>query len=155
MNSPEKLDISKFLPHRKPFLLVDKVLSISDEHVTTSFYISEESIFIENEKFIEVGLLENAAQTCSSIVGKSYFEDDDYEGAGAKLIGFISAVKKVQFFCCPNVGSEITTKAKLKSRFDGDAYSISTLECVIYSEDVVLLTCELNLFIQEVENEKK
>ena len=34
------LDITKFLPHRAPFLMVDHLLSIDDEHVSTSFKIT-------------------------------------------------------------------------------------------------------------------
>ncbi len=150
MSDISKLDISKFLPHRAPFLLVDNVLSIDDNHVTTSFFINNNCIFVENNNFIEVGLLENAAQTCSSIVGKSYFEEDDFEGKGTKLIGFISAIKKVTVFSCPKVNTKIITKATLKSRFDTANYSISTLVCTIFDDRVKLLTCEMNLFIQEV-----
>ena len=151
MNNFQSLDITKFLPHRAPFLMVDHVLSIDDEHVTTSFKIKEDCIFIdENSRFNEVGLIENAAQTCSSIVGKSYFDEDDLEGEGTKLIGFISAIKKVTILASPAIGETIISKAKLKSRFDADNYSICTLECTISSSNKELLSCEMNLFIQEM-----
>ncbi|MFD2726880.1 ABC transporter permease [Hyunsoonleella rubra] len=146
----KQLDISKFLPHRAPFLMVDQVVSISDTHVDTSFTVTQDCIFVDNGVFNEVGLVENAAQTCSSIVGKSYFEDDDLEGEGTKLIGFISAIKKVTINKCPNVGDTILTKAQLVSRFDSDMYSICTLSCNISTSYQELLSCELNLFIQEV-----
>lgn len=151
MNKFQSLDISKFLPHRPPFLMVDKLISIDDEHVQTSFEIKEDGIFIdENKQFNEVGLIENAAQTCSSIVGKSYFEKDDLSGEGNQLIGFISAIKKATIFGVPKIGDTIISKAKLKSRFDTEQYSICTLECTIATSNKELLSCELNLFIQEV-----
>jgi 3-hydroxymyristoyl/3-hydroxydecanoyl-(acyl carrier protein) dehydratase len=146
----EAIDIKNFLPHREPFLMVDKVLELSEEFVVTSFKIKATCVLIENSCFNEVGLIENAAQTCSSIVGKSYFDDDDVEGKGTKLIGFISAIKKVSIIDVPKVGDTIITKASLKSRFDSEAYSISTLECVIYLADKEIASCEMNLFIQEV-----
>lgn len=144
------LDITRFLPHRPPFLMVDNVLSIDDEHVSTSFKIEEECIFNDNGFFNEVGLVENAAQTCSSIVGKSYFKEDDFEGEGIKLIGFISAIKKLTVLDCPKVGSTIITNAKLKSRFDTDDYSICTINCTTTSDCKELLSCELNLIIREL-----
>jgi len=146
----EAINIKNFLPHREPFLMVDKVLELSEDFVATSFEIKPTCILIENNCFNEVGLIENAAQTCSSIVGKSYFEDDDVEGKGTKLIGFISAIKKVKILGCPKVGGTIITKASLKSRFDADAYSISTLECVVYNAGKEIASCEMNLFIQEI-----
>ena len=146
----ETIEISNFLPHRKPFLMVDKVLELTDDFVATSFIIKCDCILVENKMFSEVGLVENAAQTCSAIVGKSYFDDDDTEGQGTKLIGFISAIKKIGIISIPLVGQVIVSKAKLKSRFDTDAYSICTLECLTYVADEIVARCEMNLFIQEV-----
>lgn len=146
----QKLDITKFLPHRAPFLMVDNVLSLDDEHVSTSFKIKSDCIFIDKNEFNEIGLIENAAQTCSSIVGKSYFEVDDLEGEGTKLIGFISAIKKVTVYEVPKIGETIISHAKLISRFDSDNYSICTLECAISASNKELLSCEMNLFIQEI-----
>lgn len=144
------LNIANFLPHKPPFLMVDYVLTIDDEHVSTSFTIKPDCIFNDNGVFNEAGLVENAAQTCSSIVGKSFFNENDLNGKGTKLIGFISAIKKVTIQSCPKVGSEIITNAKLKSRFDTDEYSICTIECVTTSGPQELLSCELNLVIQEL-----
>ncbi|MGB1307276.1 MAG: ABC transporter permease [Oceanihabitans sp.] len=146
----DKLDIAKFLPHRAPFLMVDHVLSIGDDHVSTSFKIKQDCIFVHNNIFNEVGLVENAAQTCSSIVGKSYFDEDDLEGEGNQLIGFISAIKKVSIYNCPKVNETIVSKATLISRFDSKNYSICTINCSISSNNIELLSCEMNLFIQEV-----
>ncbi|MBO0591050.1 ABC transporter permease [Cellulophaga sp. E16_2] len=146
----DKIDISNFLPHRPPFLFLDKILILNDEEVSTSFLIKEDNLFVENNHFNEMGLVENAAQTCSSIVGKSYFDDEDTEGKGAKLIGFISAIKKITAFSCPQVGSTIISNAKLTSRFDTESYSVCSLECHIFEESTLLLICELNLIIKDL-----
>ena len=145
-----KIDISNFLPHRPPFLLLDKILILTDEEVSASFKIEANNLFVENNYFSEMGLVENAAQTCSSIVGKSYFDDDDTEGKGAKLIGFISAIKKITAFSCPKVGSTIISNAKLTSRLDTESYSLCSLECHIFESTNLLLSCELNLVIKDL-----
>jgi predicted hotdog family 3-hydroxylacyl-ACP dehydratase len=146
----DAIEISDFLPHRAPFLMVEKVIALSEEYVTTSFTILEDNILVNDNTFSEFGLIENAAQTCSAIVGKSYFEEDDIKGQGTSLIGFISAIKKIEVFECPTVNTKIITKAALKSRFDTDAYSICTLECITYIFEKKIATFEMNLFIQEV-----
>ena len=146
----DAIEISDFLPHRAPFLMVEKVIALSEEYVTTSFTILEDNILVNENIFSEVGLIENAAQTCSAIVGKSYFAEDDIKGQGTSLIGFISAIKKIEVFECPTVNTKIITKAALKSRFDTDAYSICTLECITYISEKKIATFEMNLFIQEV-----
>lgn len=144
------VDITNFLPHREPFLMVDKVLSIDDNHVSTSFSIKPTCIFNDNGVFNEAGMIENAAQTCSSIVGKSYFDECDLEGKGAKLIGFISAIKKIQILACPKIGSQITTHATIQSKLETDQYKMCAINCIISLDREELLSCEMNLFIQEL-----
>lgn len=146
----DKIEISNFLPHRPPFLLLDKILILNDEEVSAAFHIKEDNLFVEDNHFSEMGMVENAAQTCSSIVGKSYFDDDDTEGEGAKLIGFISAIKKITMYSCPKVGSTIISNAKLTSRFDTDSYSVCSLECNTFEESTLLLSCEMNLIIKDL-----
>lgn len=149
------LDIKKFLPHREPFLMVDQVLTIDDEHVSTCFHIKPECIFNEEGVFNEAGMIENAAQTCSSIVGKSYFDEDDLEGCSAKLIGFISAIKKINIKACAKVGATITTKAYIKSRLNTDQFTMCSIDCFITEDNKELLSCEINLVIQELKEHLK
>ncbi|MCX2678332.1 ABC transporter permease [Galbibacter sp. EGI 63066] len=140
------IDITKFLPHRKPFLMVDNILFLDEEQVMTSFHVKTDCIFIDNDCFSETGLIENAAQTCSAIVGKSYYDND----CEVKLVGFISTIKKISVFKCPEVGTTITSKAVLNSRYDTEEYSICTLQCNIFDDlTTELLSCEMNLFIQK------
>lgn len=144
------IDIKKFLPHRTPMLMVDNILSIDEENVTATFTIAPSCIFIKNNKFTECGLIENAAQTCSTIVGRGFFDEDDTEGEKNQLIGFISAVKSATILSLPTVGSQIITKSSLVSRFDADNYSICTMKCEIACEGELVANCVMNLFIQEV-----
>lgn len=150
MDLYQSLDIANFLPHRPPFLMVDRLLSIDKNHVSTSFEIKSDDLFVSDNVFNEVGLIENAAQTCSAIVGRSFFEDGDTIGRSNKLIGFISAIKEVIIHGRPTIGETIISKAKLKSRFDSNHYTICTLECDIFASTKQLLSCEMNLFIQEL-----
>jgi 3-hydroxymyristoyl/3-hydroxydecanoyl-(acyl carrier protein) dehydratase len=146
----QDIDITKFLPHREPFLMVDNVLSINDEHVATSFTIKDDCIFNDNGVFNEAGMTENAAQTCSSIVGKSYFEDGDINGEGAKLIGFISAIKTLKINKSPKVGSTIKTYAKIISKLETEHYKMCSIQCSMTLDNEELLSCEMNLFIREL-----
>ena len=150
MDRLKKLDISNFLPHRAPFLLVDKVLSLEEEEVITSFEIKEDSIFVVDGIFTEVGLIENAAQTCSVILGSTYFDSNDIKGKSNKVIGFISAIKKVSIFHCPKVGDDVVSGAVLQSRYDAEDYIISTIKCASHVDGKELLSCEINLFIKEL-----
>jgi predicted hotdog family 3-hydroxylacyl-ACP dehydratase len=144
------VDIQNYLPHRAPMLMVDLILDIDANYVETVFFIQEDNVFVNNGTFIEAGLIENTAQTCSSIVGKKYFfSDDGTENENVNVIGFISAIKNLKIYELPKIGNSIITKAKLISKFIGDDYTLCTMSCESLLEDRRLLECEINLFIQQ------
>jgi 3-hydroxyacyl-[acyl-carrier-protein] dehydratase len=145
------IHINDFLPHRAPMLMVDFLTEINATSVTSVFKIKEDNVFVENNYFSEVGLIENAAQTCSSIVGQTFFFTSDNEvREDVKLVGFISGIKKATVSMLPKVNQTIKTSATLVSRFDSDQYSICTMKCETFQEENLLLEAEINLFIQEV-----
>jgi len=144
------VDIQNYLPHRAPLLMVDLILEIESDFVETIFLIKDDNIFVDKDIFIEAGLIENTAQTCSSIVGKKYFFDDDgTENENVNVLGFISAIKNLKIHELPKVGDTIITKANLVSKFVGEDYTLCTMSCESLSDDKKLLECEINLFIQK------
>lgn len=145
------VNINDFLPHRAPMLMVDVLEEITDSSVISIFKIDDKNVFVENNYFSEVGLIENAAQTCSSIVGQTFFFTEENEiKDDVKLVGFISGIKKASVFKLPMVNQTIKTSATLVSRFDSDDYSICTMKCETFHDENLLLEAEINLFIQEV-----
>ena len=106
------ININNFLPHRAPMLMVDVLEEITATSVVSSFQITKDNVFVENNYFSEVGLIENAAQTCSSIVGQTFFLTNDNEiKENVKLVGFISGIKKANVFMLPLVNQTIKTSA--------------------------------------------
>jgi predicted hotdog family 3-hydroxylacyl-ACP dehydratase len=139
------INIHNFLPHREPMLMADYILELTKEKVVTSFEILEDNIFVHNNEFVEAGLIENLAQTCSSIVGQSFFENPETE---TKVIGFITNIKKIEVFALPKVGDKIISKASLISQFE----NICNIFCEAFNNDELLIRAEINLFIQEVKH---
>ena len=131
-------------------LMVGELLHIDDNTVTTTFHISKDCIFINDNILTESGLIENAAQACSAIVGQSYFAIDDLEGEGNKLVGYISAIKRVEIFKLPKIGETISTKAQLLSRIDSGSMTICSMECTTFINTELIVACTLNFLIQEV-----
>jgi hypothetical protein len=130
--------------------MVTKIIGINKETVTTEFKISEDCIFVKDNKFSESGIIENAAQSCSAIVGQDFFAADDLDGKGNNVIGFISGIKRANIFLLPKTGETLTTKAQLLSNYNSGNFSICTMECKIYTGKELVADCELNFLIQEV-----
>jgi len=149
------IDIKHYLPHQPPMLMVDKIVDVDDQHAETVFEIKKDNIFVQNNIFLEAGLIENAAQTCSSIVAQSYFIDENnQEINGVEVIGFISTIKSIKIHGLPKVGDTLTTKAVLLSKFITDDYSLCTLSCQTFHREKLLLEGEINLFLQENSSKK-
>jgi predicted hotdog family 3-hydroxylacyl-ACP dehydratase len=144
------VDIKKYLPHRAPMLMVDMILEMDDEQVETIFEIKTDNIFLENGFFTESGLVENMAQTCSSVVAKDYFIDKNYnDKEDVNVVGFISGIKTLKIHGLPEVGNVIDAKALLVSKFVTESYSLCTMKCQTFRADELLLEGEITLFIQE------
>lgn len=142
--------IKNYLPHRPPMLMVDDIIEITQKEVTTVFKIENDNLFVKNGFFVETGLIENAAQTCSAIVAQPLFLDEkNFFKKDLKLIGFISAIKNLNILSLPKSNSEINTKAALVSRFDTDDFAICTMKCTTFLGEELLFEAEINLFIQE------
>ncbi|MFS4454861.1 ABC transporter permease [Maribacter sp. 2304DJ31-5] len=146
----QQIDIKKFLPHRPPMLMVSSMPYIDDTSVITEFLIDDQCIFVKEKVLTEPGLIENAAQTCSAIVGQSYFRKDDLEGTSNRLIGYISAIKKVRIHLLPKIGQTLVSKATLISRYDTDELSICTINCSSFTNDDLIVDCTLNCLIHEI-----
>lgn len=144
------IDINNYLPHRAPMLMVDWVLKMNHEIVETVFEIKPDNIFIQDGTFVEAGLIENAAQTCSAIVAKGYYVDENNEDReNVDVIGFISALKTLKIHALPKSGQTITTLATFVSQFVTDDYTLCTMGCKTTCDGQLLLEGEINLFIQE------
>lgn len=124
-------------------LMTDYILELTKEKVITSFKIEQNNIFVINNEFVESGLIENLAQTCSSILGQSFFQNPNVE---TKVIGFITNIKKIEIFALPKVGDNIISKASLISQYE----NICHIFCETFINEKLLIRAEINLFIQEV-----
>lgn len=145
------IDIKHYLPHRTPMLMVDMIVAMDNEMVETVFTLKEDNMFLQNNIFVEAGLIENAAQTCSSIVAKGFYVDEnDQDKEDVDVVGFISAIKTLKIHELPVLGSTINTTATLVSTFVTDDYTLCNMSCKTFCKEVLLLEGEINLFIQEV-----
>lgn len=144
------IDINNYLPHRAPMLMVDWILKMNHEIVETVFEIKPDNIFVQHGTFVEAGLIENAAQTCSAIVAKGYYVDENNKDReNVDVIGFISALKSLKIHALPKAGQTITTLATFVSQFVTDDYTLCTMSCETTCNEELLLEGEINLFIQE------
>lgn len=133
-------------------LMASSTPYLDETSVVTHFKIKDNCIFVNgNGRLSATGLIENAAQACTAIVGQSYFAIDDLEGKGNKLVGYISAIKNVQVEELPKVGDTLVTNASLISRYDTGNMTLCTVTSDTFRNDDLIVACTFNFLIQEVE----
>ena len=84
-------DISNLIPQKIPFIMVDTLLEFSPKKIVSSYHIPDSNLFIQDNQFLESGLIENMAQTVALHTGYDYF----LKGEDAPT-GYIGSIKKVE-----------------------------------------------------------
>jgi 3-hydroxyacyl-[acyl-carrier-protein] dehydratase len=107
----ENREIQRILPHRYPFLLVDRILELEPGKRAVGI-----KNLTGNEWFLNGGstcppvlLLESLAQVGGIVLGSKARE----ENPSAGFIGLFAGVSEFQFLRSPNLGEQITLKAEL------------------------------------------
>lgn len=107
-------DISNLIPQKTPFVMVDTLLEFSSEKIVSSYHIIDSNLFIQDNQFLESGLVENMAQTVALHTGYDYF----LKGEDAPT-GYIGSIKKVEVFQLPQLNETIFTQALILHEFMG------------------------------------
>jgi predicted hotdog family 3-hydroxylacyl-ACP dehydratase len=108
------LKIEGLIPHRRPMLAVDELISLSEDEAVSRTVIRPDSFFLDARDRVEESLLfEMTAQTFAALAAASA-----RPGPGGPEAGFLVAVKKMDFFGRPEVGTAIEITVRVLSRVD-------------------------------------
>jgi 3-hydroxymyristoyl/3-hydroxydecanoyl-(acyl carrier protein) dehydratase len=136
-------DIQELIPQRPPFVMIDKLLSVTETTTTTGFCIQEENIFVENSVFKEPGLVENIAQTAAARAG--YISHTENKPV---LVGYIGAVNGLQVFALPKTGDELITEITTENQI----FDVTLISGKITCNGQLLAQCKMKIFINQFKN---
>jgi 3-hydroxymyristoyl/3-hydroxydecanoyl-(acyl carrier protein) dehydratase len=136
-------DIQELIPQRPPFVMIDKLLSVTETTTTTGFCIQEENIFVENGVFKEPGLVENIAQTAAARAG--YVSHTENKPV---LVGYIGAVNGLQVFALPKTGDELITEITTENQI----FDVTLISGKITCNGQLLAQCKMKIFINQFKN---
>ena len=129
----------QYIPQRPPFVMIDKLLSVSDTETTTTFTVREGHLFVENGYFTEPGLIENMAQTAAAGTGKKATD------AGRPApVGFIGAIKGLVIYGLPATGESIYTKVT----FVMQVMNAHIVNAVVTCNNQIIASAEFKIFLQ-------
>ena len=136
--NPASYPIETLIPQREPIIMVDRVLDYTERTITTSFYVNNTNLLVENGLLTESGLLENIAQTAAAKVGLAC------KIANAEVpIGYIGSINKVTLFKQPKAGETITTFVEVQQ----EIFNVTLIAAKSMVGDDILLTCQMKIVI--------
>jgi predicted hotdog family 3-hydroxylacyl-ACP dehydratase len=136
----DKDQIEQYIPQRAPMIMIDKLVRIEEDKVTTSFVIDSHNILVKDNLFSSMGLIENMAQTAAMASGHYFIS----RGESVKK-GFIGSVKNFVASKWPSVGEEIYTTIREVQ----EVMNIKIIEAEVFLDENCIASCELKIFILE------
>jgi predicted hotdog family 3-hydroxylacyl-ACP dehydratase len=136
-------DIQSLIPQKPPFVMVDKLLSVTEMATTTGFSIKADNIFVQDGVFKEPGLVENIAQTAAASAGYvSYTENKPV------LVGYIGAVNNLQVFALPKTGDELITEITTENQI----FDVTLISGKITCNGQLIAQCKMKIFINQIKS---
>jgi len=132
-------DILTLIPQRWPFVMVDTLVSSTDDATHTTFLVQAQNVLISDGVLTEAGLVENIAQTAAARAG--YIAQQLGKPVQP---GFIGAVKNLEVFALPRVGDTIETEVKIENQI----FDVTIIKGKVTCKGITLAQCEMKIFIQ-------
>lgn len=131
-------EIEGLIPQRPPFVFVHSYYGEEEGLHHTGFLPDESTLFVENGKMREQGVIEHIAQSAAASVGYGY------QIKGEEVpVGFIGAVAAFELTKLPDAGEEIRTTVKFAGEFGG----ISLVEAECRQRGELIAKTQLKIFL--------
>lgn len=137
-----RLTIESSIPHRPPFLFVDKILRWSEEEITCSYRFKEDEFFFKGHYpgsplVPGVILCESAMQAGAVFLSKKMVDQGE-EGEEVEKLPVVGRIDKVKFRKTVLPGDEIEMNVKVNTKMSNVWY----LSAKITSQGATVLTFE-------------
>lgn len=110
----DKAFVESLIPQKNPFVMVDTLYSYSETELVSGFKVPDTAIFLNNELFVESGIIEHMAQSVALHTGYQYFLRNEQAPTG-----YIGSVNKLEIKKLPKLHDEITTIVTILQEFAG------------------------------------
>lgn len=130
--------ITNYIPQRPPFVMVDRLVSVTDTETVSEMTVQAENLFCENNYFYESGLIENIAQTVAAGAGYRTCKKGE-----SPTIGMIGSIKRFSILKRPALGSTLHTTIKVITELD----NALVVEGSVKVNDEFIAGCQMNIFL--------
>ncbi|SFC58148.1 hypothetical protein [Flavobacterium phragmitis] len=114
MTSLEKEMVENLLPQKFPFVMVDAMYSYTETSLVSGLKIQQDNIFVNDELFLEAGLIEHMAQSVALHTGYQYFLRNEIAPTG-----YIGSIKEIEIKKLPRLNDNIQSEVTILQEFAG------------------------------------
>lgn len=131
-------EITRFIPQRPPFVMIDKIIESGEKTTMSSFMVKADNLFVENGVLKEPGLVENIAQTAAARAGYTALDSGE-----PVRVGYIGAIRNLEISGFPEINDEIITEIRIEKQI----FDVSMITGKISCKGNTIASCEMKIFI--------
>lgn len=110
----EKETVENLLPQKFPFVMVDAMHSYTENSLVSGLKIQQDNIFVNNNTFLEAGLIEHMAQSVALHTGYQFFLRNE-----TAPTGYIGSIKEIEIKRLPELNDIIQSEVTILQEFAG------------------------------------
>ena len=110
----EKETVENLLPQKFPFVMVDAMHSYTETSLVSGLKIKQDNIFVNNNTFLEAGLIEHMAQSVALHTGYQFFLRNE-----TAPTGYIGSIKEIEIKRLPELNDTIQSEVTILQDFAG------------------------------------
>lgn len=110
----DKVFVGNLIPQKFPFVMVDKLLSFSENVVMAGLTVTADNIFVKGDVFQESGVIEHMAQSVALYTGYQFYLKNE-----PAPTGYIGSIKSIEINSLPSLGDTIVTTVSVLHEFMG------------------------------------
>lgn len=110
----EKEAVENLIPQKFPFVMVDRMFSYFKTGLVSGLKIQNDNIFLEENTFLEAGLVEHMAQSVALHTGYQFFLKNE-----TAPTGYIGSIKDIQIKKLPKANDTIQSNVTILQEFAG------------------------------------
>lgn len=126
--------VKELIPQKAPFVMVDELLLFTQENLRSRFKINATNLFVENNYFVESGIIENMAQTVALHTGYQFFLMNKVPPTG-----YLGSIKNVEISRLPKTGESIETSIEIIQEFMG----VTLVDVVVFNGDEIIAKSQM------------
>ncbi len=126
--------VKELIPQKAPFVMVDELLLFTQENLRSRFKINAANLFVENDYFVESGIIENMAQTVALHTGYQFFLMNKVPPTG-----YLGSIKNVEINRLPKTGESIETCIEIIQEFMG----VTLVDVVVFNGDEIIAKSQM------------